>query len=259
MPVHFLFPSHPLHASVIDDAFADQRAAAEALGFTTSLCSDDVLDARKPLRNVPAGGTVVYWGWMMTGPQYERLSAAVVAAGAVPLTSPAQYLSAHHLPNWYPRIADLTPETVVLDVDADLEAELRRLAWDAFFVKDYVKSLKTSVGSVVRDPATIGTVVAEMRRFRGDIEGGLCVRRLEPFVEGTERRYFVVRVKPYAANDDPVPDIVRAAAGRIAGPFFSIDVAQRVDGVPRVVEIGDGQVSDLVGWTPRRFYEVWRG
>ena len=40
--------------------------------------------------------------------------------------------------------------------------------------------------------------------------------------------------------------------------FFSVDVAKRDDGVLRVVEVGDGQVSDLVGWSVERFVEMWR-
>lgn len=43
-----------------------------------------------------------------------------------------------------------------------------------------------------------------------------------------------------------------------ASPFFSVDVALREDGAERIVEIGDGQVSDLVGWSPERFAEMWR-
>jgi hypothetical protein len=36
-----------------------------------------------------------------------------------------------------------------------------------------------------------------------------------------------------------------------------VDVVQRADRVWRVVEIGDGQVSDLVGWTPDQFATCW--
>ena len=43
-----------------------------------------------------------------------------------------------------------------------------------------------------------------------------------------------------------------------AVPFFSVDVATRADGILRVVEIGDGQVSDLVGWESARFAELWK-
>ena len=46
-------------------------------------------------------------------------------------------------------------------------------------------------------------------------------------------------------------------AEAIPGPFFSVDVAFRTDGVERIVEIGDGQVSDLVGWSVERFANIW--
>ncbi len=131
------------------------------------------------------------------------------------------------------------------------------MGWDAYFVKDYVKSLKTSVGSVVRDPAQIGTVLSEMARYRGEIEGGVCVRRVEDFIADTERRYFVLDGRPFAADDGPVPEVVNRVAGRIPSAFFSVDVARRGDGVLRVVEVGDGQVSDLVGWSADVFAAMW--
>ena len=55
-----------------------------------------------------------------------------------------------------------------------------------------VKSLKTSVGSRISKPEQVSAVVAEMQRFRGVIEGGFCVRRVESFLPETECRYFVV-------------------------------------------------------------------
>ena len=53
------------------------------------------------------------------------------------------------------------------------------------------------------------------------------------------------------------PEIVQECAKRISSPFFSVDAVDRSDGVQRIVEIGDGQVSDLVGWTADRFVELW--
>lgn len=100
-------------------------------------------------------------------------------------------------------------------------------------------------------------MVAELRDYRGRIEGGLCVRRVEDFVPGSEQRYFVLKGVGYAAGGEPVPRVVRQCAERIVSPFFSVDVARRSDGEMRVVEIGDGQVSDLVGWSAERFASLW--
>jgi hypothetical protein len=255
--LHFLFPNDS-DPSASDEMFADQMAALTAAGFTASLCSDAVLAGIKPLRAVPPGSTVVYRGWMATAEEYTALVRAIERVEAHPITSPAEYLAAHHLPNWYPLLADLTPETRVFPADADIEAELRALGWGAYFLKDYVKSLKTARGSVVRNPAEAPVVVAEMREYRGRIEGGICVRRVEEFEPESERRYFVLRRVGYAASESaPVPELVRLCAERVPSPFFSVDVARRRDGQLRVVEIGDGQVSDLVGWPSEAFAAMW--
>jgi hypothetical protein len=54
-----------------------------------------------------------------------------------------------------------------------------------------------------------------------------------------------------------VLDLVLEVAKRISSPFFSVDLITREDGVQRVIEIGDGQVSDLVGWEPQAFAQAW--
>lgn len=257
MLTHFLFPTHPLRSTVVEEMFADQLAGLEAAGYSTSLCPDSVIQENKPLRNVPPGATVVYRGWMLNAKEYARLAQAIRDASATPLTSTDEYLAAHHLPNWYPLIAEFTPETRVLASDADWESELRSLGWEAFFIKDYVKSLKTSRGCIVRDPSEIGAVVEEMKRFRGEIEGGLCVRRVEPLVTESEQRYFVLDGKVYSPDQQPVPNLICEVASRIPSPFFSVDVIRREDGALRVVEVGDGQVSDLVGWTVAAFVAMW--
>ena len=238
--------------------FADQWSALTQVGFSASLCSDAVLAGTKPLRNVPPGSEVVYRGWMVKGEEYAALTRAIEQCGAKPFTSPQEYLATHHLPNWYPLLADLTPETRVLPADADIVAELRALGWGAYFLKDYVKSLKTARGSIVREPADAPAVIAEMREYRGEIEGGICVRRVEEFLPESEGRYFVLLGVGYAAPEGVVvPEIVQKCAERLPSKFFSVDVARRADGQLRVVEVGDGQVSDLVGWLPEVFADMW--
>lgn len=126
-------------------------------------------------------------------------------------------------------------------------------------MKDYVKSLKTARGSIVREPAEAPAVIAEMREYRGEIEGGICVRRVEEFIPKTEQRYFVLLDVGYSASEGAsVPDIVRRCAERLPSKFFSVDVAMRRDGELRVVEVGDGQVSDLAGWSAAEFAAMWR-
>ncbi|HYE72944.1 MAG TPA: ATP-grasp domain-containing protein, partial [Blastocatellia bacterium] len=202
---------------------------------------------------------VAYRGWMLSPTEYDNFILSVKATGGTPLTSTDQYLATHYLPNWYKVIADLTPETVILPLDEDWTSELAKLGWSKFFVKDYVKSLKTSVGSLIERPEDIHTVAAEMEKYRGTIEGGLCIRRVEDFMPETEQRYFVLNNKPFSADPQAmIPDIVFKCGERIDSKFFSVDVVRRLDGQLRIVEIGDGQVSDLVGWTIERFVDIWK-
>lgn len=82
------------------------------------------------------------------------------------------------------------------------------------------------------------------------------MRRVEEFIPESEQRYFVLNAQTHSATGD-VPPIVEQCAQRIRSPFFSVDVVQRGDGVLRIVEVGDGQVSDLVGWTPDQFVSIF--
>jgi hypothetical protein len=252
-----LYPNSPLRAKQPDEQFAAEVDAVRALGFAVSLFSlEDFQNG--DFRAFPALSStseILYRGWMLSSDEYERLVAGVSAIGAKLAVDRAAYLASHHLPRWYAALADLTPETRFYPTNCDLEAELRGLSWPEFFIKDYVKSLKTSVGSRITKPVQAGTVVADMRRFRGVIEGGFCVRRVENFLPDTECRFFVLDGKPHAPTGD-VPPIVYECAKRHRRRFYSVDVVQRGDGQLRIVEIGDGQVSDLVGWTPERFASI---
>jgi len=194
---------------------------------------------------------------MLSPGDYEQLVTLITSNRATPFISPEMYLECHYLPNWYPLISEFTPETKVLPLNSDFVGELKALGWQQFFIKDYVKSLKTSIGSLISKPEDISVVLSEMKRFRDVIEGGVCVRRFEQFVPGSETRYFVISGKPYAASGS-APELVFECAHRINSHFFSVDVAMRTDSVLRVVEIGDGQVSDLVGWKAARFAELWK-
>ena len=253
--MHFLYPSHRLRTKRPDEFYAEELACLREAGFGASVFSLEEFQSGSFCASpgLPAE-TTIYRGWMLSASDYEGLAAAILGSGAQPLTDPAAYLVTHHLPNWYPLISDLTPETCVFPPDTDLAAELRSLEWPAYFIKDYVKSLKTSVGS-------------------NDLHAGSTQQSLQPRCAGSVERSRRVLRPPRGelpARDGAAlfrdrlcsallkrsnPPIVVECARRIPSRFFSVHVVEREDGVLRVVEVGDGQVSDLVGWTPHKF--VW--
>jgi hypothetical protein len=80
------------------------------------------------------------------------------------------------------------------------------------------------------------------------------LRRFERFVSAEVRTWWVdgvcrlVSPHPDTPDDRPATDVDLAAIEPlVAGlrlPFVTVDLALREDGVWRVVELGDGQVSD---------------
>jgi len=255
MSYAFLFPKSML-TSKVDEAFADQYAALKAAGHPCAIINENKITGDSLV-----GHKVVYRGWMMDATTYGRLCDAIYAAGGHPFTSMLDYLSCHHLPNWYPYLKGLTPETAFFPKGCDIEAEITKLDWGWVFIKDYVKSNKSALGSVVSRPDQAPDIVAEMVKFRGHIEGGLCVRRFVP--TNHELRFFVLNGKVHhhvhSFSDVSYVALAHDVAKLIPALFYSIDIAMSMDGaqVPVVVEIGDGQVSDIVGWTPEQFAKIW--
>ena len=256
----FIYPQDMLKPRLPDELFREEAAAIQAKGHIVSLVDTNTFAINSATFHPPAepDSGIVYRGWMVTPAEYQVLLHSLEQQGAKAFTSPEQYLATYYLPNWYPFLTDLTPETVILDPTTDLVSALKQLVWSRFFVKDYVKSLKTAGGSLIERPEDIERVMAEMQKYRGIIEGGLCVRRYEEFLPGSEHRFFVLNGVCYGSEpQSTIPPIVQECASRLSSPFFSVDVATRTDGVDRIVEVGDGQVSDLVGWTTGRFAALW--
>jgi len=238
----------------LDEQYQAEVEAVRSEGFEVSLFSVEAFQVGdfKASPPLPSDTDVLYRGWMLSKDEYASLVTAIREAGSRPVSDTTDYLACHYLPNWYPLLSEFTPETHVYPADCDLAKELKVLGWSEYFIKDYVKSLKTSVGSRISKPEQVEVVISEMQRYRGVIEGGFCVRRVEDFLPESERRYFVFGGKPHAPEGE-VPEVVRQCANRIKSRFFSADVIQRADGKLRIVEVGDGQVSDLVGWSPEHF------
>jgi hypothetical protein len=254
--MQILFPSDFFKPTKPDEMFREQATAFEKQGMEFSTVNIDELSSEPTIFPPIKNKMVLYRGWMLESKNYRSLCRTIEKNGGTPFINLDEYLSTHHLPNWYTKIKEFTPETVILDINSDLQNELQKLNWTQFFIKDYVKSLKTSIGSIITIEQ-IDTVVQEMNKFRGEIEGGICVRKVENFDPDTEKRYFVVHGKPYTKNkSDKIPQLVKTCSAKINSKFFSVDVVKTKEGIERIVEIGDGQVSDIVGWSPDRLAEI---
>jgi hypothetical protein len=251
-------PMNPMNPRQIDEYFKPQAAALAPEGYC--LFSLENMSVKGELN----GDTVVYRGWMLDANDYNTMRTLVEMQGGKLLTSVGRYLNTHHIPLWVGLLHEFTPKTVVFtqaDIETpgfDLVSELRKLGWNRFFIKDFVKSLKTHGGSIVNTPEDAPLIVGLMEKFRGTIEGGLCIRRFENLYN--EQRYFVVNKHFWCPNLREIDHaVLNEVMKRVDSPFYSVDIALNDEDKPRVVEIGDGQVSDLVGdWTPEFFSMIFK-
>jgi len=239
----------PYSLNEIEPMFEPQRQAAEARGLGCSFFSyeDFQQEERVILRPRPEEDEqLLLRGWMLQPDEYARIGRF--------LTSPEHYREMHWLDGWYERIREFTAETRFLAEPAEIEELLG--SWGQAFVKDRVKSCTVEGPPIVGNWAELERLRGLMLEFRGEIEGGLCFRRVERYTE--EHRCFVWRGQVhYRAAALGALELAQAVAGRFESPFFTVDVGLRDDGVWRVIELGDGQVSDLKEWTPEELFAIF--
>ncbi|MFI9585758.1 ATP-grasp domain-containing protein [Streptomyces sp. NPDC052236] len=278
MTASLLLCADPLRPTRCDPHFAPQAAAARLAGATVALIDHDALlagRADEAVRRVPQGlGPAWYRGWMIPAAAYADLDAALAVRGARLCTGPPMYRRAHELPGWYDAFADVTPTsawtacapyqppppTVLAAVAATLPA-------GPGIVKDYVKSRKHDWDQAcylpdLADTAAVHRVVARFVELQEDtLAGGIVLRAFEPLRRAAgEARVWWLDGEPVlsTAHPDtpglrprPALDSIRPAVRALACRFVTTDLAQRTDGTWRVIEVGDGQVSDLpVGTDP---------
>ncbi len=282
--MHIIFCANPLAPRAVDDAYTDEAQAATASGLEYHFISYERLvhehDTAAAIRRVPTAAApelAIYRGWMLRPPEYQALYDALHARGLLLINSPAAYRTCHYLPESYPLISDATPATVWLPLDAcgDLDTIMEVLAPfgdQPVIVKDYVKSRKHEWFEACYIPSAadrqaVDRVVTRFLELQGDdISEGLVFRAYVAFqpigahpqsgmpLTREHRLFFLdgtlLADSPYwdAPIDEtaelPIEHFTRVAA-RVPSRFFTIDVAQCIDGSWMIVELGDAQVAGL--------------
>ena len=254
--MRILFPLNPLDQSEPDEPYVDEWSALLDAGFSCSLFDFDEIEHRfRPKPAIRPGERILYRGWMLNLSRYASLAEQIRTSGGVPVTSEADYAMGHHLPNWYPYCSEFTPQTIFVDHSDEVERKVAQLGWQSYFVKDFVKSNTGDLASIAHSVAEIRAIAEQIRLYRGEIEGGLAIREVERLRPDTESRHFVVNGQAHSL-EGPVPDVVSACAEVVPATFYSIDTALNEAGQYRIVELGDGQVSDRKQWPVEKFLSV---
>ncbi|MFE9203458.1 ATP-grasp domain-containing protein [Micromonospora sp. NPDC007230] len=261
-----------LHPRRADPHFAAEADAARAAGVDVAVVDHDALarldGTERAVARVTSGGEAVYRGWMLTSAQYAAFAEALALRGVVLRTGPQQYRRAHELPGWYPCLQAVTPASTWTEGDdrAAFDEACSGLGAGPAVLRDHTKSMKHHWNEAmfipdVDDRAAAWAVADRFRQLReDDFAGGFVLRRFEHFTGAEVRTWWIngacrlIGPHPDTPNDYPPSDIdVTDLAPRVAAlrlPFVTVDLALRADGVWRVVEVGDGQVSDRPGAIP---------
>ncbi|MBB4904989.1 ATP-grasp domain-containing protein [Actinophytocola algeriensis] len=263
-----LFPCDPFRPRRVDDHFAPEAEAARDLGIPYALIDHDAVprDPARAVRGVPEG-TAFYRGWMLRSADYAAFERALSARGATLRTTTDQYRTAHELPGWHAALAPLTPAAEWTEDSSRtaFDAARQRLGDGPAVLRDYTKSMKHHWDETVYIPSLADgdaawRVASRFLELRAeDFTGGFVLRRFETFSGAEIRTWWVAGACRLITAHPDTPDarpaevdlaeltpLVRA----LALPFVTVDLARHADGRLRVVELGEGQVSDRPGTTP---------
>lgn len=270
-----VFCADPLAPTRTDPHFAAQARAVRDAGRAVALLDHDALlvgDLAAAVRRIPRDlGEVWYRGWMIPAGRYAELADALAGRGVSLRVAATAYRAAHELPGWYAAMAQVTPDSVWTPWQPfepptveQVQVLVAPLGGGPAIVKDYVKSRKHEWAEAcfipdLADVAHTHRVVSRMVALQEDfLQGGIVVRRFEHFARWEDRtveaRVWWVHGEPVLTGPHPdtpelscEPDLAAIAplVAAFGHPFVTTDVAQRDDGAWRVVELGDGQVSDL--------------
>ena len=236
--MHFIYPCLPYSPRTVDPMWEPEYEWARAQGLATGLVDLDNDKVWFPAPDRPA--QAIYRGWMLLEAEYDRLAQLVPLA-----VSTAEYLASHHATGWYDAVAHHTFPRRFLTASAPLDFAAGR----RYFVKGLAKSF--GVDSVLAAQSQLDDFWQ-----RQELPAGtpLFVRDFADLKPASERRFFVVRGQAVGARGILVPTSLQAAIASLQTRlFYSFDVAETLAGQPVLVEVSDGQVSDLKEWTVTEF------
>lgn len=256
--IGFVFPSSFENKRKCDEAYESQYLKLRDSGFDVFLIDIDNLNEAKPYPQIPDGLKLIYRGWMLDKENYQLLYKKTNNALISDVDS---YLNSHHSPNWYFKVKEFTCEKIITD-EENVVKEFNKKQWSKALIKDYVKSLKTGKGSIVESEEDINNAISDMKKFKGFVEGGIVLNKFVYLLPETEKRFFVLNGNVF--SDSSIMDFdldLLGFAQQIAPKhnefFYSIDIARDKDKKPFLVEIGDGQVSDMTGWSEDDFIKIF--
>lgn len=282
--MRIIFCADPWNARQPESTYATEVAAVEKLGVPFSLLNFEALveqhNYARAVRRIDAATApelAIYRGWMLKPDDYAQLYAALVEKNIFLINMPLAYIHCHYLPESYALIRDLSPRTIWLHTDGQIDFDeimqlLQPFGAQPVIVKDFVKSRKHEWADacyipVAADREMVERVVTRFVHLQGeDLAEGLVFREFLPFESlGNHPKSGMPLTKEYRLffcdgqhlltipyweegsydGEFPPLELLAPIARRIQSRFFTMDVAKQTNGTWSIVELGDGQVAGL--------------
>lgn len=239
--MNIIYPASILNNKKVDEMFEEEYLEARSL-HSCFLLNNKLPDTTDKL---------LYRGWMLSEAEYKELENTRNVL--IPFS---EYESNHYFNGWYELIKEYTIESIVCSNAEEACKKFKESGWEQCFVKDAVKSLTTKRGSIVSSVEELKEVLSELDRVR-NIERYIVLRKVVELENEKEIRYFSINGKVYSPNNNPIPESV-IKCGEILKDrkFCSIDSCVDTKGNHLIIEVGDGQVSDVKMWSYPDFIKM---
>jgi len=285
----FLFGCDSKNNTIVDATFLEEYDYLKSrdvkvfiIDLENILSKDDVL-IEKSLYPV----SLIYRGWMLSYQQYEKLYQLLLTKNYQLMVSPTAYRESHYLDKWYPKLSDLTAKTYFSEgtpSEEKIKEMLSKFDHKSIIVKDYVKTLNYEwyESCFIKDASNNEEALKVINNFinkQGDsFSGGLVLREYldikktnRHFKEGDgleneEVRVFCLDKEPFcfisywsggvALRDRNFLGIIDKC-NVLSSPFYTLDLAKLSTGEWIIIDVGDGQVSQLRGYDVEKFYDCF--
>lgn len=245
--MNIVYPASILHNKKIDECFIEESNEVRKDFHVLNLNAKIACEETEKL---------LYRGWMLSQDEYLSLHNFAEKYNYSLITSMDQYYQSHHMHNWYDRVKEQTPKTWFFESLVDLKNNIDKTGLTKYFVKDSVKSLTTKNGSVANNKEELFEIIEKIEKFKG-LEGFISIREVHNFIPESEIRYFSVKGNVFSPLGVNVSDMAKKIADKFSElPFISIDMIKDENGQEWLVEIGDGQVSDIKMWDCDNFVKI---
>lgn len=245
--MNIVYPASILYNKRIDECFIEESENMKKFFHVLNLNTKISCEETEKL---------LYRGWMLSKEEYLSLHNFAEKYNYSIVTNIDEYYQSHHMHKWYDQVKEQTPKTWFFKSLLDLKNNIDQTGLKKYFVKDNVKSLTTKNGSVANNKEELFEIIEKIENFKG-LEGFISIREVHNFIAESEIRYFSVKGNVFSPSGEKVTGMAKEIANTFSYlPFISIDIIKDKTGREWLVEIGDGQVSDIKMWKYEDFIKV---